>query len=271
MTMSEEGLARRTRVVEIVDDVAAALRDVIRKHRVTADEYRAAVAWLTWAGEQEAEIALLLDVYLAATVDDVQTAMLGGTDSNTEGPFYIPDAPLLTLPYVLPRRVDEPGEVLVFSGSVTSTEDVPLAGALVDVWQDNGAGEYSHFHSDVPENNLRGRLVTDADGRFELETVMPVAYEIPKSGATGHLLAATGRPAFRPAHMHFKISHASARPLTTQVYFEGDPWLDDDVIGAVRAPLVTKVVRSAEDAADQRARCSYDFVLPPIGERGSQA
>ena len=71
----------------------------------------------------------------------------------------------------------------MFSGSVTSTDGTPLAGALLDVWQDNGAGEYSHFHPGVPEHNLRGRLVTDADGRFEVETVLPVPYEIPTDGA----------------------------------------------------------------------------------------
>ena len=172
---------------------------------------------------------------------------------------------MLERPYVLPRRADEPGEVLLFSGSVTSTDGAPLAGALVDVWQDNGAGEYSHFHPGVPENNLRGRLLTDADGRFELETILPVPYEVPNDGAVGALLAALGQSAFRPAHVHFKVSHGTAQPLTTQIYFAGDPWLEDDVVvGAVKPELVTSVVWSADDSAgDSRATCSYDFVLPP--------
>jgi len=254
-----------TRLAAIVDDVVAALREVIRTHHVTWDEYRTATTWLTAAGAQGFEIPLLLDVFLSTTVDDVQSPSDAGTESNVEGPFYLPEAPWLERPYVLPHREDEPGERLVFSGSVTSTDGSPLPGAVLDVWQDNGVGEYSHFHPGVPEHNLRGRLVADADGRFEFETVLPVAYQIPTSGATGQLLAATGRPAFRPAHVHFKVSHESARPLTTQIYLAGDPWLDADVVvGAVKTSLVTPVVREPAADGGARARCSYDFVLPPV-------
>ena len=264
MTMLESPMTTDTRLATILDDVVDSLRDVITRHRVTWDEYRVATDWLTSAGQQPFEIPLLLDVFLSPTVDDVDSPDDGGTESNVEGPFYIPDTPLLSRPYVLPRRPDEPGEVLVFTGSVTSTDGTPLAHALVDVWQDNGAGEYSYFHPGVPENNLRGRLVTDADGRFELETVLPVPYEIPKQGAVGQLLAAIGRTAFRPAHVHFKVTHESARPLTTQVYFAGDPWLDSDVVvGAVKDALVTAVVWRVDGHGWPRATCSYDFVLGP--------
>ena len=263
MTTLETPLTTDTRVAAIFDDVVGALRDVITKHRVTWDEYRAATGWLTAAGQQEFQIPLLLDVFLSTTVDDVAAPAGGGTETNVEGPFYIADAPMLARPYVLPRREDEPGEILVFSGSVRSTDGSPLACSLIDVWQDNGAGEYSHFHPGVPEHNLRGRFVTDADGRFEFETVLPVPYAIPTNGAVGQLLAATGRSAVRPAHVHFKVSHESSRPLTTQIYFSGDPWLATDVVvGAVKAELVTSVVWGR--GADARATCSYDFVLPPV-------
>lgn len=259
MTTLETPLNTQHRLATIVDDVVDALRDVIRTHSVTFDEYRIAGEWLTAAGQQGFEIPLLLDLFLSTTVDDVESPAEGATESNVEGPFYVPDAPLLELPYVLPRREDEPGETLTFSGSVTAADGSPLAGALVDVWQDNGDGEYSHFHPGVPEHNLRGRLLADADGRFEFETVLPVPYEIPTEGATGQLLRALGRSAFRPAHVHFKVSHESARSLTTQIYLAGDPWLDADVVvGAVKDTLVTPVVRSG----DGQARCSYDFVLP---------
>jgi catechol 1,2-dioxygenase len=261
MTTLETPPTNDTRVSAIFDDVVGALRDVIAKHRVSWDEYRVATAWLTSAGEQGFQIPLMLDVFLSTTVDDVNSPANGGTESNVEGPFYIADAPMLDRPYVLPRREDEPGEILVFAGTVTASDGSPLANALVDVWQDNGAGEYSHFHPGVPENNLRGRFLTDTDGRFELETVVPVPYEIPTAGAVGQLLATLGRAAVRPAHIHFKISHESARPLTTQIYLSGDPWLESDVVvGAVKAGLVTSIVPGAPG---RRASCSYDFVLTP--------
>ena len=263
MTMTSEApLTKNARVDAIFSDVIDALSGIIEKHRVTWDEYRAATEWLTLAGTQGFEVPLMLDVFLSTAIDNVNAAGVG-TESNVEGPFYVPDAPLLERPCVLPKRADEPGEALVFSGTVRSIDGSPLAGATLDVWQANGAGEYSHFSPGVPEFNLRGRVSTDADGWFEFETVVPDPYEIPKTGATGMLLAALGRPAYRPGHIHFTLSHEDARPLTTQIYFEGDPWIDCDVVGAVKAPLITKLERHLDAEGRSSATCSYDFVLAP--------
>ena len=259
MTVTEANQTTEARLNAILDDVQRALVDIITRHRVTQEEFRAATEFLAGAGQQHLEIPLMLDVFLASAVDDVAHAS-DGTESNVEGPVYIPGAPILEQPYVLPMRADEPGDKLTFSGTVRSTDGTPLAGATLDVWQCNGAGEYSHFNPGVPEYNLRGKLTTDDDGCFEFETVVPSAYEIPKGGATGKLLAALGRSAFRPGHIHFKISHEAASPLTTQIYFEGDPWLDSDVVGAVKASLVTKLTHGPSHAT-----CSYDFVLPAGG------
>lgn len=257
MAVNEATPATKPRLNAIVDDIQAALVEIITKHRVTLDEYRAALRWLTEAGQQHLEIPLMLDVFLASTLDDVAHAADDGTECNVEGPVYVPGAPRLERPYVLPKRDDEPGEKLIFSGTVRSTDGSPLAGANLDIWQANGACEYSHFQPGVPEYNLRGQLTTDADGAFEFETVVPAPYEVPSGGATGQLLAALGRHCFRPGHIHFKLSHEDAAPLTTQIYFEGDPWLDSDVVGAVKASLVTKLTQGPSHAT-----CSYDFVLP---------
>jgi catechol 1,2-dioxygenase len=248
----------------IFADVVAALTDIIRKHQVTWPEWRAAVEWLTLAGTQPFEIPLMLDVFLSQAVDDVNAAE-AGTESNIEGPFYIPDAPVLDGPNVLPMRDDEPGEQLFFSGTVRSTAGAPLAGATLDVWQANGAGEYSHFSPGVPEYNLRGRLTTDADGRYEFETVVPAGYEIPKAGATGMLLAALGKPCFRPAHLHFLLTHEAAQPLTTQLYIDGDPYIDRDVVvGAVKDSLVTKLEHHVAGDGRPYATGTFDFVLASV-------
>lgn len=253
------------RVEAIFDDLIVALQDLIEKHQVTFEEYRAFQEWLTLAGSQGFEIPLVLDVFLATTVDNVNAAG-EGTESNVEGPFYVPDTPVLDAPVVLPKRDDEPGETLVFSGTVRSTDGSPLAGAVLDVWQANGVGAYSHFSPDVPDGNLRGRLTADDEGRFAFETVVPEPYEVPKDGATGILLAALGRPAYRPGHIHFMLSHANARPLTTQIYFEGDPWIDCDVVGAVKKPLITKLEHHIDAEGRTSASCSYDFVLAPAAD-----
>lgn len=248
------------RLNAIFDDLQAALREIVVKHQVTWEEYRTATGWLTEAGRQGG-IADLLDLLVSPAVDDVAHATGEGTESNIEGPVYVAGAPTLERPYALPRRANEPGEKLVFSGTVRSTDGAPLAGAVLDVWQANGAGEYSNFDAAVPDYNLRGRLATDEDGRFEFETVVPVPYEVPIRGASAELFAALGRHSFRPAHIHFKLSHEAAAPLTTQLYFDDDPFVDSDVVGAVKPSLVTKLVR--HDGEGPYATCSYDFVLSP--------
>lgn len=247
------------RVASIFDDVHAALLEILTKHQVTWEEFRVATGWLTEAGKSDFEIPLMLDVFLSVTVDDLAHGAADGTECNVEGPFYVEGAPDLEPPYVLPRRAEEPGETLVFSGTVRDTDGAPLAGAVLDLWQANGVGEYSNFHPTVPPFNLRGRIATDADGRFEVETVLPVGYSIPTGGATGKLVAALGREGFRPAHLHMKLTHPETVPLCTQLYFGHDPRVGSDVVDAVKPSLVIEVDRGAGGAT-----CSYDFVLPRI-------
>jgi protocatechuate 3,4-dioxygenase beta subunit len=80
---------------------------------------------------------------------------------------------------------------------------------------------------------------------------------IPDAGATAKLLNGLGRHLIRPGHIHFKLSHPTCRSLTTQIYFEGDPYIDSDVVGAVKDSLIVALVRSSH----AMTRCSYDFVL----------
>lgn len=250
------------RLDAVFSDVVDSLREVIRRHRVTEQEWRQAVGWLAEAGSEPNEIPLLLDVLFAVTVDDVNVAGVQGTENNVEGPFYVPGAPLLSPPHRLPMRTDEPGERLIVSGEVRTGDGGPLPGALLDVWQISADGGYSHFHPGFPEYNLRGRLRTGDDGRYEFETVVPVPYQIPTHGATGRLFAALGRDPWRPAHVHLKLSHEGHRPLTTQVYIGGDRWLDRDVVGATKPSLVADVARDGAGPA----RLVYDFVLDPVTE-----
>ena len=104
-----------------------------------------------------------------------------GSQGTILGPFYLPDSPVLDLPYELPRRPGEKGEKLQMTGRVLSADGTPLGGAVLDVWQADADGRYSGF-SDLPVGLLRGKLTTDARGRLALRTIVPGAYTIPHEG-----------------------------------------------------------------------------------------
>ena len=135
------------------------------------------------------EIPLLVAVFAESTVDTVNQDGGRATDSAIEGPYYKPGAPCLQRPYALPMRPDEPGDPLLFCGRVESDGGAPLAGAAVDLWQSTSDGLYSFFTPQLPEEYvLRGRLRAGAAGEFDVRTIRPVPYQIPREGPVGDLL-----------------------------------------------------------------------------------
>ncbi len=71
---------------------------------------------------------------------------------------------------------------------------------------------------------IEGAASTDAQGHYEIETIVPGRYPIPP-GLPG-LEQHAGRT--RPAHVHFIVMHPLYGPLTTQLYFKRDPYLSQD-------------------------------------------
>lgn len=252
----------------IVGDILDALRDVIRRHGVTYPEYRRATQFLADAAAN-GELFLLCDVLLESVVDEStrRQADPGATDTNVEGPFFAAGAPELGRPaadgspVALPMRPDEPGDPLVFSGNVRSTDGRAVGGAVLDLWQADASGQYSRFAPGLPEWNLRGRVTTGDDGAFAVRTVVPAPYDIPGEPHTARILALLGLEPHRPAHIHVRLEADGFTPLTTQVYFAGDPWLEHDVVGACRPSLVTKL----EPTNGTGYACRFDFVVAPSG------
>jgi catechol 1,2-dioxygenase len=265
------------RIKTVVEDLEQVLLDFMRKHRVTRDEYRLATEILVGtvkAGEE----SLLYDVFLEAEATDIGNVGRDGSPEAIEGPFYLHGAPRLEPPYVMPQRENEPGEVVFFCGRITGPNGEPLAGVELDLWHADAHGLYSNIHPGMPDWNLRGRFYSDADGAYEVQTVLPPPYEIPKEGPTGRVLSALGRHLFRPAHLHVKVHHPSYNELTSQLYFEGGEYLDSDVAGAVRDELIASPTR-CDSPANLAARgldkpyyeVRYDFILAPREAPDAQA
>jgi catechol 1,2-dioxygenase len=251
----------KERVDLLAREVLDAVHATIRKHKVTYDEYNALKAWLIGVGD-DGEWPLFLDVWVEHVVEEVATEHREGNRGTIEGPYYVPDAPEQGARGTVPMREDEPGTPLVWTGRVTSTDGTPLGGAKVEVWHADDAGFYSQFAPDIPEWNLRGTFTADGDGAFEITTVQPAPYQIPTDGACGKLIAAAGWHAWRPAHIHVKVSAPGHELLTAQLYFPGDEHNEDDIASAVKPELMLDPKPTAEG---DRATVEYGFVLDPAG------
>ncbi|GAA3791725.1 catechol 1,2-dioxygenase [Amycolatopsis tucumanensis] len=252
------GEVSRERVATVVQAVLDGVHEAIRTHEVTYREFTAAKQWLIEVGES-GEWPLLLDVFVEHEVEEVAARKQHGTKGSILGPYYLPGAPKLPSVTTLPMREDEPGTRFVFAGQVRDTTGRPVPGAELDIWHADHAGYYSGFAPHIPEGNLRGVVVADGQGRFEISTVQPAPYQIPTDGPTGKLIEAAGWHPWRPAHLHLIVRAPGCRPITTQLYFAGGDWLDSDVAQATKPELVL----DPQPVSDGCVRAEYDFVLEP--------
>ena len=83
--------------------------------------------------------------------------------------------------------------------------------------------------------------VKNADGYYGFRTIRPAPYPLSAMGDSG----------MRPRHIHFKVAHEAAGEVTTQMYFEGDPLIEDDIVmrgtpAELRHLLITSAVEEAD-------------------------
>ncbi|WP_431843640.1 catechol 1,2-dioxygenase [Calidifontibacter indicus] len=244
------------RVDLLAREVLNSIYDTIRRHKVTYDEYNALKAWLISVGE-DGEWPLFLDVWVEHVVEEVATDHRKGNKGTIEGPYYVPNAPD-AVDNTIPMRDDEPGTPLLWTGTITSVDGTPLPEGKIELWHADDDGLYSQFAPNIPEWNLRATFHTDADGKFEIHTMQPAPYQIPTDGSCGKLIAAAGWHAWRPAHLHVKVSAPGHELLTAQLYFPGDPHNDDDIADAVKPELILDPKPSGDGVT-----VDYSFVLDP--------
>lgn len=153
------------------------------------------------------------------------------TADNIEGPFYKAGAPSRAT-FVTDR---DRGERLLLTGTVLGTACKPIANATLDVWHADARGGY-----DNDGFGLRGTLVTDARGRFSIHTLVPGRY------LNGNRL--------RPSHIHVKLRSKGRSELTTQLYFEDDPYNEGD-------PFFVSSLLMPHRVVDGVRRASFAFVI----------
>jgi len=247
------------RISGLASRLIKAVNETVIEERVTYDEYNALKSWLIKLGE-DGEWPLFLDVWVEHSVEEVASDHRHGSKGTIEGPYYVDNAPEQPWNGTIPMRADEPGRPLQFQGQVRSVDGTPLPGAKVELWHADNLGFYSQFAPGIPQWNLRGTFHANEEGHFNIQTIEPAPYQIPTDGACGQLIAAAGWHAWRPAHLHLKVSHDGYELLTTQLYFPGDPHNDDDIAGAVKPELM---LDPHPRAGGEGYEVTYDFVLDP--------
>lgn len=244
------------RINQVVPDIIAAIRDVLRKHQVTFEEYRVGFHYLLEVCEKH-EMPLLLDLFLNQTICDIEMQNRTGTRSNVEGPYFLPNAPYVT-DHIKVRGAVEP---MLVRGVVKDTAGNLIPEVEVDLWFASPDGYYSGYADDFPVEYFRGKLKTDRNGRFEVMASVPGEYPITheRHGPTGTLIELLGGQGWRPRHLHQKYSKEGFQTLTTQAYFTGTSYLDVDPVGAVFEDLI----HTLKDENGMKV-LDLDIVLDPI-------
>lgn len=188
------------------------------------------------------------------------------TASQAEGPFYpIDDLPSdqdTDLVRMTGVDAQAQGQVSHVTGVLWSQAGDPVSGALIEIWQCDHTGRYLHRadpNTDRPRDagfQGYGRVLTDSQGGFRFRTIRPVAY----TAMLG------GRQIWRAPHIHLMVSTGGVRRLTTQLYVEGDPHNETDLLlnGLASADERAGIVRPYTPADSIEAgalQAHYDLII----------
>jgi len=140
---------------------------------------------------------------------------------------------------------DEPGTSVVVSGTIYARDGrTPLSGVFLEIHQTGIDGLYHEDENGEPR--LKGRLRTDARGRYEFRTIKPEAY--PSGGI--------------PAHIHARVwGEGIPETAIDDYWFEGDKYLTAGMIARVEAEGDFSPVLSLANVEDGAVRCRRDIRL----------
>src|SRR3954465_13411542 len=243
-----------------------------REVHLTEEEWFEGIKFLTSVGQKcddkRQEFILLSDILgLSMMIVALNhKAPAGATEATVLGPFFAHGAKEYGYGADLREGATQSGEDVYVSGRVLTTDGKPIPNAVLDIWQAKADGIYD-LQTDG-EFELRGRVRANEKGEYALKSYKPKFYSVPMDGPVGDLVRGTGNHHMRPAHMHAIVSAPGYQPVITHVFVEGDPYLDNDAVYAVKDSLVARY-RKVDDAAEAKRlgmpnpflRLDWDFRL----------
>ena len=262
------------RLQQLMRGVVTHLHAFLRDVRLTEEEWGAAVAFLTEVGhmsdERRQEFILLSDTLGASmqTVAINNEAYGDATEATVFGPFFADDSPEAGSGGDI--ALGAAGEPCWVEGTVRDTDDRPVAGARIEVWEADDDGFYDVQYGD-DRTAARGHLFSGEDGSYRFWAITPTPYPIPHDGPVGKMLDATGRSPMRAAHLHFMVRAPGYRTLVTHIFVRGDELLASDAVFGVKDSLVRDFDRQTPGTptpdgrvvAGTWSRTAFDIVLAP--------
>lgn len=254
--LSELERIKDPRLKEVLSAAVRHLHEFAREINLSEAEFRRGCAVLARAGQLTNKSHNEM-VLLAGTLGISSLVCLlnnGGdqreTTANLLGPFWREYSPITENGGSIVRS-STIGTPLFVTAQVKDIEGNPVADAEVDVWNTSAEGLYENQDLTQADMNLRGKFRTDNNGRINFRTVKPAAYPVPVNGPVGDLLKVQGRANMRPAHMHFLVYRPGYKTHISQVYVNGDPYLDTDAqFGVTRALIGDYIHHEDEPAPD---------------------
>jgi len=261
---------------QVMTSLVQHLHDFVREVELTPEEWRAGIEFLTATGKKcddnRQEFILLSDTLGVSMLLDAinHRKPAGATETTVLGPFHVEGAP--RLPNGADISSGAPGEPTFVSGRVLDIAGRTIAGAELDIWQTDGDGFYDVQRPDYAGMSLRGRFLTDKEGRFCFRTVKPVSYPIPADGPVGKMLRSMGRHPYRPAHLHAIVAAPRFETVVTHLFVANDRYLDSDAVFGVKDSLVVDFVPHGPGLAPDGSQCEtpfytcdFDFRLAEVG------
>jgi len=251
------------RFKRVMTSLITHLHDFVRDVKLTEEEWINAIQFLTAVGQKctdkRQEFILLSDTLgvsvLVITLN--HPAEQGSAESTVLGPFYWEGAP--DLPNGSDLAVGVKGEPAFYSGRVLSADGQPIRGALLDIWSGDGDGNYDMQLGDDVGMKARGRIRTDAEGRYWFRSIRPTFYPVPTDGPVGIMLRKMGRHPFRPGHIHMIVSAPGHAAVTTHLFVADSDYLDSDAVFGMKESLVAKFNRHPAGKAPTGERVETPF------------
>jgi hydroxyquinol 1,2-dioxygenase len=247
--LGEYARIKNPRLREIMAALVRHIHEFAREVKLTEQEFHTAMAYIVALGQHSNEThneAVLMagSLGLSPLICLINNGDSGKTetDANMLGPFWRMDSPATPNDGSIVRS-PTPGPVLFVDATFRDSSGQPIEGAEVDIWQSSPEGFYENQDPIQADMNLRGKFLTDRNGRISFRSVKPAGYPIPIDGPVGELLRAAGRHNMRPSHLHFLVYKPGFKTLISQLYDPEDPNLETDVQFGVTRHLIGNYVR----------------------------